>query len=143
MTIHKRKMRLVELSFGTAPSDLAFECQLNTWQLNNNTEDGDRIYTLCPTGEDTEDTDPDYTLDCTFFSDWREDGISDYLWAHDGETVAFTLDHHPDIAAEHVRWSGNLKIKAPNVGGEARENEQTEVTFVIIGKPTYTRVTTP
>lgn len=139
MTIHKRKIKLIEFSLGTEPSDLAFECQVNTWNLNNNTEDGDKIYTLCPDGEDTEETDPDFTLDVTFFADWRSDGISDYLWKNDGQIVNFKLDHHPDIPTEHVSWSGQVKLKAPSVGGEARENEMTESTFVIIGTPAYVR----
>jgi hypothetical protein len=139
MAIHKRKMTLIEFSLGTDPTDVAFECQVQSWSLNNNTEDGDKIYSLCPTGEDTEETDPDYTLDITAYADWRSDGFSDYLVQHDGETVAFRLDHHPDIPAEHVTWTGDLKVKAPNVGGEARETEMTEVTLVIIGTPTYTR----
>ena len=139
MTIHKRKIKLIEFGLGTAPSDIAFECQVSEWTLNNNTEDGDKIYTLCPDGEDTEEVDPDYTLDLTFYSDWRSDGISDYLWKHDGETVDFQLDHHPDIPAEHVTWTGQVKIKAPNVGGAARDTEVTEVTLVCVGKPDYVR----
>lgn len=139
MAIHKRKIKLVEFSLGTDPSDVAFECQLNTWALNNNTEDGEKIYTLCPTGEDEEETDPDYSIDLTFFADWRSDGISDFLWKHDGQTMALRLEHHPDIPAEHVIWTGNVKIKAPTVGGEARETEMTETTLNFIGKPTYVR----
>lgn len=139
MTIHKRQIKLIEFSLGDDPADIAFECQISAWTLNNNTEDGDKIYTLCPTGEDVEDTDPDYSLDLTAFSDWRSDGFSDYLWKHDGETVDFRLDHHPDIPAEHVSFSGEVKIKAPSVGGEARANEITEVTLVIVGKPVYAR----
>lgn len=139
MTIHKRKIKLIEFSLGTDPSDVAFECQISAWTLNNNTEDGDPIYTLCPEGEDREETDPDYTLDVTAFADWRSDGFSDFLWKHDGETVAYRLSHHPDIPAENVIFSGDLKVKAPSVGGEARENEVTEVTFALIGKPVYER----
>lgn len=139
MAIHKRKLKLIEFSLGTDPADIPFECQISAWTLNNNTEDGDKLYTLCPTGEDTEETDPDFSLDITAFADWRSDGFSDYLWKHDGETVDFTLQHHPDIPAEHVTWTGQVKIKAPSVGGEARENEVTEVTLVCIGKPEYAR----
>ncbi len=139
MTIHKRKMKLIEFSLGTDPTDIAFECQIQSWTLNNNTEDGDKVYTLCPEGEDVEETDPDYTIDLTAFADWRSDGFSDYLWTHDGQTVDFKLDNHPDIVAEHVQWTGQVKIKAPSVGAEAREDEMTEVTLVVIGKPTYSR----
>jgi hypothetical protein len=140
MTIHSRKIKLIEFSLGTDPADIAFECQVQSWNINNNTEDGEKIYTLCPTGEDEEETDPDYSLSITAYADWRSDGFSDFLWANDGETVAFTLHHHPDIPAEHVSWTGQVKIKAPTVGGEARTTEMTEVELSIIGKPVYARV---
>lgn len=139
MAIHKRSMKLIEFSLGDDPDDIAFECQISSWSLNNNTEDGDKLYTLCPAGEDIDETDPDYSLDLTAFADWRSDGLSDFLWSHDKETITFRLDHHPDIPAEHVTWTGQLYIKAPNVGGEARENETTEISMQIVGKPTYSR----
>lgn len=134
-TPHHQKVKIIALSIDS----IQFECQVQTWNINNNTDDGDRFYTQCPDGEFREDAEPDYALELTFFSDWRSDGISDFLWAHDQETVAFQLDHHPDIVDEHVRWVGDLKIKSPNVGGEARTTEMTEVTLPIVGKPTYSR----
>lgn len=135
MSVHNRRIKLIEFSVdGTQ-----FECQVRSWNLANNTDDGDVMYTLCPDGEFREDTDPDFSLELTAFADWRSDGISDFLWSHDGETLDFQLDHHPDIPAEHVRWTGQVKVKAPNVGGEARATEQTEITLPVIGKPTYTR----
>lgn len=139
MAIHSRKIKLIEFSLGTDPTDIPFECQVQSWNINNNTEEGEKIYTLCPTGEDEEETDPDYSLSITAFADWRSDGFSDYLWTHDGETVDFTVHHHPDIPTEHVVWTGQLKVKAPTVGGEARTTEMTEVELTIIGKPEYDR----
>ena len=133
---HNRKVKIIEFDIdGTQ-----FECQVQTWNLANNTEDGEKFYSQCPDGEFREDAEPDYALELTFFSDWRSDGISDFLWAHDQETLDFTLDHHPDIVGEHVQWTGQVKVKAPNVGGEARTTEMTEVTIPCIGKPTYTRI---
>lgn len=133
---HHRKLKQIEFSIGST----AYQCQVQTWTLQNNTEDGERYYTQCPDGEFREEADPDYALELTFFSDWRSDGISDFLTAHDGELVTFQLDHHPDIPGEHVRWTGELYVKAPSVGGEARATETTEVTLQIKGKPTYARV---
>lgn len=137
MTIHQRRLKVIELSLGTPP--ISFECQLNSWTLTNNTSDGDKIYTYCPDGEDVEEVEPDWALDLKFYADWRSDGISDFLTAHDQEDAAFVLDHHPDIPEEHVRWTGNVKLKAPNVGGDARTTEATEVTLQCIGKPVYSR----
>ena len=133
MEAHNRKLKIIEFSLDGDQ----FECQLNSWKIVNNTEDGERMYTFCPDGEFREETDPDYALELKFFSDWRSDGISDWLILHDQATVVFQVDHHPDIAAEHVRWTGSLKVKAPSVGGDARTTEITEVTLQIVGKPTY------
>jgi len=132
---HNRKVKLIELSIGAT----AFQCQVQTWQVVNNTEDGEKMFSQCPDGEFREESDPDYALEMTFFSDWRSDGISDYLTVHDGETVAWQLDHHPDIVGEHVRFAGQVKLRAPSAGGEARTTEMTEVTLPIIGKPDYSR----
>lgn len=138
MTIHLRKLKTITFTAGGIP----FQCQVKTWNLANNTEDGEKVFAFCgpgPEGEAREETDPDYALEMEFYSDWRSGGISDWAWTHDGETVPFVLEHHPDIPAEHVTWTGSLIVKAPNVGGEARTTEMTEATWQCIGKPDYTR----
>lgn len=133
-----RKLKVITFSL----AGNAFECQLKDWKMNNNTPDGERFYTYCgPSGgEFYEEAEPAYALDLKFFSNWRLNGISDYLTVNDQQIVAFVLDHHPDIVGEYVRWSGTLKIKAPPVGGEARTTEMTEVTLPVVGKPAYTRM---
>jgi hypothetical protein len=138
MPFHNRKLKVITFTAG----GIAFQTQVQTWNLANNTEDGEKIYSFAgpgPIGEDREETDPDYALEATFYADWRSDGVSDWATAHDGETVAFVLEHHPDIPEEHVTWSGDLIVKAPNVGGDARTTEMSEVTWPIIGKPVYAR----
>lgn len=149
MTIHHRKLKQITFSIGdesaspSIPNEDGFNCQIANWQIVNNTEDGERIFTHCPDGEDREEADPDYALELTFFSDWREDGISDFLTTHNGKWLDFVLDHHPDIEDEHVRWSGRCKVKAPTAGGEARATEQQTVTYPIEGEPVYERVESP
>lgn len=135
MSIHNRKLKVIELQIGA----VEYQCQLKTWTMANNTEDGEKLYSYCPDGEDREEAEPDYALELEFFADWRTNGISDWLTLHDQENAAFVLDHHPDIPAEHVRWSGTLRVKAPPVGGETRTTEMTSVTLQIIGKPVYSR----
>jgi hypothetical protein len=138
MSIHNRRLKLIEFSLGA----IAFECQVKSWNLDPGISDGERLYSFCPDGADVEETDPEPTLELEFFSDWRSDGISDFLWSHSGEDATFTLNHHPDIAAEHVRWTGTVRLKAPPVGGEARATEMTSITLQVIGDVTdgYTRV---
>jgi hypothetical protein len=140
MTVLNRKLKFVTFTL----SGTAFQCQLSDWTLENNSDDGDKRYTYCgppeSDGEFREETEPDFALTLKFFSDWRAGGISDFLWLNDDTDALFVLDHHPDIVGEHVRWSGTVRIKAPNVGGEARTTEVTECTLQIIGMPTYARI---
>ena len=135
MSIHTRKLKVIEFQVGA----VEYQCQIKEWKLANNTDDGEKLYAFCPDGETREEAEPDYALEIVFYADWRPDGISTFLVEHDQETAAFTLDHHPDIPAEHVRWAGSLKVKAPTVGGEARTTEMTEITLQCIGKPVYSR----
>ena len=135
MSTHSRKIKIVEFTL----EGNSFECQVKNWKIVNGTGDGERFYAQCPDGEFFEDAEPEYSLELEFFADWRLSGVSDYLVSNDQETVAFQLDHHPDVAAEHVRWTGDVKVKAPDVGGENRTTEMTTVTLPIIGKPVYSR----
>jgi len=136
MTTNHRRLKKINLSIdGTS----GFECQLTSWNLDPGVQDGDRVYTYC---DDSfiEDTDNEPTLDLKFVSDWTAAGISTFLWENAGLEAAFVLDHHPDIVGEHVRWTGNLLVKAPAVGGDARDTEMTEITLQVIGDPVFTRV---
>ena len=134
-----RKLKVVTFTL----SGTEFQCQLQGWKITNGTDDGELFYTYCgpgSEGEFREEAEPQYSLELKFFSDWRLNGISDFLVTYDQQVGAFLLDHHPDITGEHVRWTGNVKIKAPDVGGDARTTEMTECTLPCIGKPTYARI---
>lgn len=135
MTSHNRRLKVI--TFGLGASN--FECQIQSWMLNNDSKSGDYMYTYCPDGEFIEETDGEWSVDLTFFADWTAGGISDFLMANDQTDVTFQLDHHPDITGEHVRWTGTLHIMAPSTGGDVRTTETQKVTFKIIGIPVYTR----
>jgi hypothetical protein len=136
VTAHNRKLKIITFTL----NGIGFQCQLQSWRLNNNTPEGDRFYTFCADGEFIEDGEPDYDFDLKFISDWTLGGVSDYLIANDLQVVAYVLDHLPDIAGEHVRFSGNAKIQAPTVGGDVRTTELTEAKLKCIGKPAYARL---
>lgn len=129
MSVHQKRLKVINLTIGGT----SFECQLNSWQLDPGVKDGDRQYTYCPDGTFVEETDDEPTLELKFFSDWRSAGISDFLWSNPNTVANFTLDHHPDIVGEHVRWTGQVLIQPAPVGGDARDTEMTEITLMIIG----------
>ena len=143
MSIHTRRLKYITLTIGDSPDEESFECQVKTWNVNNNTDDGDKLFSFCydpddpDAGETREETEPDWSVHLDFFADWRNNGVSTWAQQHDGEIVGFELTHNPDRAAETVRWSGRLKVKAPNSGGDARTTEMQSADWVCIGKPDF------
>lgn len=129
MPVQQRRLKLINFTL----DNISFECQINSWSLDPGTKDGNRQYTFCVDGIFIEETDDEPTLDLKFFGDWRSAGISDYLWTNENKIANFTLDHHPLIIGEHVRWSGQVLIKPFPVGGDARTTEASEVTLQIVG----------
>lgn len=135
MSVHQQRLKTIEFAIGATQ----FECQLQNWQIVNNTDDGDRQFTFCPDGEFYEEADDSYQLSLKFFADWRSAGISEYLWANDSSNATFTLVHLPGVVGEEQTWTGTVKVKAPTVGGDVRTTEVQEVTLPCIGKPEKVR----
>jgi len=136
VSAHNRKLKVITFTLGGN----SFECQLTSWQIVNNTADGEKMFTYCPDGEFIEASEPDFALELKFAADWRSGGVSDFLTLADETDVAFQLDHLYDIPGEHVRWTGVVHVKAPTVGGDARTTEMSEVKLRILGDPVYARI---
>jgi hypothetical protein len=136
MAAKARKLKMITLTIGGS----SFEAQITTWKLTNSTSDATVTYTFSPDGAVTDTPDPSWSLDIDYLSDWSVGGINDYLTVHDGETAAFQLDHLYDIVGEHVRWTGNVTLKAPDAGGAARSNEVASSKLIVVGEPVYTHL---
>jgi hypothetical protein len=136
MAAHNRKLREMTITIG----GVSFQDQCSDAQIQNNTDDGEVFHTYG--GDDAsfvEPADDSYALALTLYADWRAAQVSDWLWDHDGETVAFTLVHHPNVVGETVQWDGEVLVKAPNVGGAIRTTEVTSVVLQCPSKPDKTR----
>lgn len=134
--VHQRRLKEVIFIL----DGISHQCQLDSWTVNNNTDDGTKTFTYCPDSEFRTETNYDYSLALKFYADWRFGGISDLLWRNDRVVAAFQIDHYPTIIGEHVRWSGTCRIRTPNVGGDVMTTEQTSVTLPVFGKPVYARI---
>ena len=135
MGANHRKLKSILLDIGGSN----FERQLTSWQIKNGTGDPTITETYAPDGAFAEAADDDYSMDLTFISDWTANGVSDFLWDHDAETVTYQLDHLYDIPGEHVRFEGEVLVKAPDVGGDQGATEQTTITLKCVLKPVKTR----
>lgn len=113
--------------------------QVISARLVNNSDDPETIATYSPDGDFVEDATPSFQLELVFLADWRAGGISDFLWSNANNTAEFSWEHHPDVTDSNVNFSGTVKLKAPDVGGDAGTTERTEVTLTCVGVPVYTR----
>src|SRR5258706_5028341 len=136
MVAQNRKLTQITFSL----EDTEYQAQLSSLTLNNNTNDATVFYVFEPGEEFAEPADPSWSMDVSFYADWRSDGIADFLMAHDEEDVAFVLDHHPDIPGEHVRRAGTFHLQAPNEGGDGRTPEAISTTLTFVGEHVYSRV---
>lgn len=134
-----RKLKIVTLDIGGEN----FEVQLKEWKLADETDEAEKGYTFAPDGEYVEEADELWNLEMIFLSDWRVNGVSDYFAQHHNQVVPFQLDHRPDVPAERVRWVGNMRIRHPSVGGEARTTELTEITVPLINFDPLTAYSRP
>jgi hypothetical protein len=132
MTVHQNRLKVINFTIGAT----AYDCQIQSWNVDPGVQDGDRQYTYCSSGVNSfiEETDSEPTLQLKFYSDWRSPtGLSSFLWQNPNVVATFQLDHHPDIASEHVVWSGSVLLQPPPAGGDARDTEISEITLMVIG----------
>ncbi len=134
------KLKVLTLDLGGTE----FQVQCRKAEIVNNTDDPEVFYTFGDDGNGdstsfSEAADPNFALDCEFYTDWRSAGITDFIWDNDGQIVTFQLDLYPNDAAKHVIFNGSVQIKAPNVGGEVRAQDITASVFQCQGKPVKSR----
>lgn len=136
MSIHATTLKYVSIVIGGNE----FRAQIRTWNLVDNTDDPDSIFTYGPDGqnEDTEEATPSWALELTFYSDWRTPtGLNHYLWSNHGQVAAFTIGHNLGVDGSDPEFTGEVKLKRTSVGGDVRTKEVTELTLPLVGEPDY------
>lgn len=127
-TAKNRRIKQITLVIG----GVSYECQITSYEVQNNTPDGELVRTLCPDGAFVDLQDEDWALNIKGLHDWAVAGISRAMLAANQTSVAFTLVHLKDVPAEDVQIAGNLWVKASNIGGERGARDEFDWTFPLI-----------
>lgn len=137
MTITHRRYKTAIITIGGATD---YSCQVMATKPTNNTDDGDKFFTFCAdgTGEGREETDDDWSVDMKWKSDWTPSGLNRYVELHAGETVELSINFDNDVTDWDRTWTGDVVLKSPGDGGDARAPQESEVTWTYIGKPDLT-----
>lgn len=134
MPVVESKLKTGSLKLGLAPGT-EFGCQETNVRITpEHNEAGDPTETLC--GDVlTASTTVTWTLNGTAIQDWDAPGgvsIVQYSWAHDGETVPF--EWKPNAGA--TLFTGNVTIRALELGGDVNTRITTDFSWPMTGKPT-------
>lgn len=136
MAVVESKLKNGSLKLGTSPGT-EFACQETNVRITpEHNEEGDQTETLC--GDVlTPVTTTAWTLNGTAIQDW--DGpagasIVQYSWANDGLTVPFTWK--PNATA--TTFTGNVTVRALELGGDVNTRITTDFAWPLAGKPTTT-----
>lgn len=73
----------------------------------------------------------DWQADVTFGQDWSENGLSSYLYDHEGESVEAVFAP----VAGGPTFTAQVTLAAPSVGGAVNAFAESSVTLPIDGKP--------
>lgn len=135
---HQRRLKSITLTVDATE----VSGQIRTWKFDPGLDPGDPQYTFAKEGEGHnayyEDVDGKPTLQLGFLDDWRDGGVSDFLWSTAPLTVvAFSLVHHQDFPGEQITLAGDLVIAPHPIGGDARATEVGDMTFKVLPGYTY------
>lgn len=123
------------LKLGEAPTELAVACTKAL--LKPSVETDDDVYVLSGdviTGEDNFT----WELEVTLFQSFDAEGLTDFLFKERGKVHPFTFKPNNDHAQE---WTGNVKVRPMDIGGDVKKRNTSDVTFPLVGEPEVTYTT--
>jgi hypothetical protein len=134
MAVHESKLKTGKLLLGTAPG-VEYACQqTNVRIVPEFNEEGDAVETLC--GDTlTPSTTTAWSLQGTAIQDWDSTtGISfiKYSWQNNGVTVPFSWQ--PNAGATTI--TGNVTVRALELGGDVNTRITSDFTWPLAGDPT-------
>ena len=141
MAVIEAKVKGGTLKFGETASAFDFSCQVTNIRINSSyTDDGDALETLCgdtvPAGRKLDAR----AVAGTFVQDWLDEALSitEYLWEHDLETVAF--EYVPNTTDGGPTLTGQCRLEVPgeSFGGDVNVRITSDFEFAIVGDVTRT-----
>lgn len=141
-------MRDVSLTLKlTAGSRVQFNCDVHLAEVLSEPGDTVEYQTLCPSGSFSSVGKTTYALHLVAAQDWSTTGLARFLWDNDGAMAEFQYQPHgaaviPPTPAQ-PGMSGNVRLIAPTMGGEADTYAELEVTLPCSAKPTLVTATFP
>jgi hypothetical protein len=128
----------LKLKLGAATA-VEFNCDAHLAEVLTTPGDDVTYETLCATGSFSNIGRSSYQLHIVALQDWSSTGLANFLWAHEGELATFQYQAHGTAvvpSASAPGMTGEVRLVAPNYGGEASTYAELDVTMPCTNKPT-------
>ena len=141
MTINESRLHNGTLTLGPTATAMDMSCQLTNVVITSAySDDGDPVTTLCGDQKPAPRKLDGRKLEGTFVQDFdlaeAEGGVTDYLWNHDLEQVAFTFT--PDETPLIIAGTVTIEVPASTYGGDVNTRVTSDFSWNIEGDPTRT-----
>jgi len=127
------------LKLVAAGTRVEYNCDAHTAEVLSTPGDTVEYVTLCPDGSFASAGKTTYALHIVAAQDWSATGLARFLWEHDGELAEWQYQPHGATVAASTDtpgMSGECRLVAPTMGGEADTYAELDVEMPCTGKPT-------
>lgn len=140
MAIVDSRVKNGVLKLGTTPAEMDFSCQVTNVRVNSSyDDDGDAQETLCGDLLAAGRKLSGRSLAGTFIQDFTAAagaGITEYVWAHDLEEVAFT--YTPNDASPTLTGTVRLEVPGETYGGDVNSRVTSDFEWQCTTEVTFT-----
>lgn len=120
------------LTLGETGTLRQFAAHTTATSLVPSYSDGD-VLNLLDGSTETEVDEETWALEGTFRQQLETDSIEDWCLAHAGEEMTFTFT---PVDAVGKSYTGTVKIRAVNIGGDVKTKNTSDFSFPLNGRPT-------
>lgn len=129
----------LNLKLTGGPTRTEYNCDVHLAEILSTPGDTVEYVTLCPSGAYSSIGKTTYSLHIVAAQRWAVDGLATFLWDNDGQLADFQYQAHgagltPSAVAPGM--SGQVRLVAPNYGGEAQAYAELDVELPCSTKPT-------
>ena len=136
---------LLTLKASAEPTPLAFQCHVSEARVQVTPGETVTVKTLCANGSFSSAGTPEYTLVLVGIQDYdttaASQGLSAYLWQHEGETLDVELNVYGEDAvasASTPSMKGQVTAIPGDYGGEIGAYAELNVELPFLAKPALT-----
>ena len=120
------------LTLGAAGDMRQFAAHTTATSLVPSYSDGD-VLNLLDGSTETEVDEETWSLEGTFRQQLESDAIEDWCLTNAGEEMTFTFT---PVDAVSKSYTGTVKIRAVNIGGDVKTKNTSDFSFPLNGRPT-------